>query len=170
MLISWVRISPGAWIFVCCECRVLSGRGLCDELITRPEDSYRLWCVVVCDLETSRMYAPYIYDISRLRVKVTTGNPVISKEQSVPRYSNDISTAIRLCDAKLHTYIKIQNHTTTLNSLSLFLSLSPPYYSVTPYAHTKTSTTLSPRSSDHLTYSMSHFVQDTQCVRIFYNI
>jgi len=24
---------------------------LCDELITRPEESYRLWCVVVCDLE-----------------------------------------------------------------------------------------------------------------------
>jgi len=32
---------------------VLSGRGLCDKLITRPEESYRLWCVVVCDLETS---------------------------------------------------------------------------------------------------------------------
>jgi len=30
---------------------VLSGRGLCDELITRPEESYRLWSVVVCDLE-----------------------------------------------------------------------------------------------------------------------
>jgi len=30
---------------------VLSGRGLCDELITRPEESYRLWCLFVCDLE-----------------------------------------------------------------------------------------------------------------------
>ena len=40
-------------MFVCDECFVLSGRGLCDELITRPEQS-RLWCVVVCDLETSR--------------------------------------------------------------------------------------------------------------------
>jgi len=49
---------------------VLSGRGLCDQLITRPEESYRLWCVVVCDLETSRMGAPYIYDISRLRVTI----------------------------------------------------------------------------------------------------
>ena len=52
---------------------MLSGRGLCDELITRPEESYRLWCVVVCDLETSRICAPYIYiyiyDISSLRVK-----------------------------------------------------------------------------------------------------
>ena len=36
---------------VSCECCVLSGRGLCDELITRPEESYRLWCVVVCNLE-----------------------------------------------------------------------------------------------------------------------
>jgi len=46
----------------------LSGRSLCDELITRPEESYRLCCVVVCDLETSRIGAPYIYDISSLRV------------------------------------------------------------------------------------------------------
>jgi len=38
-------------MFVCCECCVLSGRGLCDELITRPEEFYRQWCVVVCDLE-----------------------------------------------------------------------------------------------------------------------
>ena len=37
---------------VCSECFVLSGRGLGDELITRPEESYRL-CCVVCDLETS---------------------------------------------------------------------------------------------------------------------
>ena len=54
LLRSWVRIPPGAWMFVCCECCVLLGRGLCDELTTRPEESYRLWCVV-CDLETSRI-------------------------------------------------------------------------------------------------------------------
>ena len=34
-----------------------------------PEESYRLCCVVVCDLETSRIGAPYIYDISSLSVK-----------------------------------------------------------------------------------------------------
>jgi len=45
----------GAWMSVCCECCVLSGRGLCDELITRPEESYRLLCVVVYDREPSRM-------------------------------------------------------------------------------------------------------------------
>jgi len=57
---------------------VLSGRGLCEELITRPEESYRLCCVAVCDLETSRMGAPYIYDISHLRVK-----PLMSYEETV---------------------------------------------------------------------------------------
>jgi len=38
---------------------VVSGRGLCDELITHPEESYLLWCVVVCDPETSRMRRPW---------------------------------------------------------------------------------------------------------------
>ena len=52
---SWVRIPTGG-MDVCC---VLSGRGLCDELITRPEEFYRLWCVVVCDLETSLMMRPW---------------------------------------------------------------------------------------------------------------
>ena len=58
---------------------MLSGRGLCDELITRPEESYPLCCVVVCDLETSRIVAPYtyiyiyiyIYDISSLSVNTS---------------------------------------------------------------------------------------------------
>ena len=43
-------------MFVCC---VLSGTGLCDELITRPWESYRLWGVVVCGLETSSMRRPW---------------------------------------------------------------------------------------------------------------
>ena len=37
----------GALMSVSCECCVLSGRGLCDELITSPEESYWLWCVRV---------------------------------------------------------------------------------------------------------------------------
>ena len=52
LLRIWVRIPLGT--FVCCECCVLSGRGLCDGLITRLEESYRLCRVVVCDLETSK--------------------------------------------------------------------------------------------------------------------
>ena len=56
-----VRIPPEAWMSVCCECCVLSGRGLWDGLITRPEKSYRLWRVVVCDQETSNEEAKARY-------------------------------------------------------------------------------------------------------------
>ena len=44
---------------VCCECCVLSGKVLYGELITHLEESYRLWCVVECDQETSRMRRPW---------------------------------------------------------------------------------------------------------------
>jgi len=44
---------------VCRDCCVLSGRGPCDELITRPEESYRLWYVFVCHLEASWMRRPW---------------------------------------------------------------------------------------------------------------
>jgi len=37
-----VRIPPKASVPFSCECCVLSCRGLCDELITHPEESYRL--------------------------------------------------------------------------------------------------------------------------------
>jgi hypothetical protein len=40
------------------ECRVLSGTGVCDGPISHPEEFYRQWCVIVCDLETSRMRLP----------------------------------------------------------------------------------------------------------------
>jgi len=43
----WIRIPPRAWMSVSCVCCVLSGRGLCVGLITRPEESYRMWCVWV---------------------------------------------------------------------------------------------------------------------------
>ena len=42
-------------MFVSCQYCVLSGRGLCDGLTTRPEESYRLSCVLVCDLVTSKL-------------------------------------------------------------------------------------------------------------------
>jgi len=42
-----VPFPPGAWMSVCCECCVLSGRGLCVGLITRPEKSFRVLPVIV---------------------------------------------------------------------------------------------------------------------------
>ena len=48
-----VGSNPTGNIDVCREYCALSGRSLCDGLIIRLEESYRLRCVVVCDLETS---------------------------------------------------------------------------------------------------------------------
>ena len=42
-----VRIPPGPWKSVYCECCILSGGGISAGLITRPEEYYRLWCARV---------------------------------------------------------------------------------------------------------------------------
>ena len=47
LLGMWVRIPPGARMFISCECCVLSDRGLCVRLIIRPEEFYQVWCVWV---------------------------------------------------------------------------------------------------------------------------
>ena len=49
-------VGPAESMFVCYECCVLSVRGLCDGLITRPEESYgcqSVVSVVCCQLEVS---------------------------------------------------------------------------------------------------------------------
>ena len=65
-------------MFICCECCVLSGRGLCDGLITRPEESYRLWRVVVFDQENSNEEAKARYGA----VKNTTKSVVTPRKQT----------------------------------------------------------------------------------------
>ena len=84
---SWVRIPPGAWMSVCCECCVLSGRGLCDELITRPEESYRLWCLVVCDLE----------NLKNEEAMTRVGSQRHKKKLSAEIYLNNSDTRDFLC-------------------------------------------------------------------------
>ena len=97
-------------MFVCCDCCVLSGRGLCDELITRSEESYRLWCVVVClvkmrshtqsvVIEPNRRwitgsisYKPLISDLSVLRVCNKTGGIIKGDIKKMIRQTNDLHT------------------------------------------------------------------------------
>jgi hypothetical protein len=50
--------NPAGGMVVCLLC-VLSGTGLCFGLITRPEESYRVWCVSECDREASIMRRPW---------------------------------------------------------------------------------------------------------------
>jgi hypothetical protein len=63
---------------------VLSGRGLCDELITRPEESYRL--VVVCDLENlENEEAMTRVGSQRHRKKAAQGTAQLTVLQLFPR-------------------------------------------------------------------------------------
>ena len=56
-----VRIPPVARISVCCDCCVLSGRGLCDGLIPRPEESYRVCIFVIgCDQVQKKPSTPAV--------------------------------------------------------------------------------------------------------------
>ena len=51
-----VGLNPAwSWMFVYYKWCVLSCRSLCDGRITRSEESYWQWYVIVCDLEASRM-------------------------------------------------------------------------------------------------------------------
>ena len=54
-----VWIPPAAWMSVPYERCVLSGRGLCDELITRPEESYQVSCVCAWSGKTPIMRRPW---------------------------------------------------------------------------------------------------------------
>ena len=63
---------------------MLSGRGICDGLITRLEESYRLWCVVVCDLENLKNEETIAHDwaVSAIEIKSSecedTGPPKVT--------------------------------------------------------------------------------------------
>ena len=79
-------------MFVCCECCVFSGRGICDELITRPEESYRLWCVVVCDLENLKNEEAIArVGLQRRKGKIINGT-IIGKKLSNIKYVLIFST------------------------------------------------------------------------------
>jgi hypothetical protein len=93
---------------------VFSGRGLCDGLITRPEESYRLWRVVVCDQEISKTR----------RLKPATGLWKIQPQWVVTpgKQTNSNSYSIRLCINGIDVvkFVEVtdilQNNSTVCNS------------------------------------------------------
>jgi hypothetical protein len=86
LLRLWVRIPPATWMSVWCDCCVLSCRGLCDELITRPVESYRLWCLVLCDIETSWKRRPWPTGGCRAKNKKNNSN-------SLPKLQGKLSVS-----------------------------------------------------------------------------
>jgi hypothetical protein len=74
---------------------VFSG-GLCDELITRPEESYRLWCVVVCDHETfANEEALAHWELSRQKQNKTK---TLWKQDTTGRFINTVNNVGVQCN------------------------------------------------------------------------
>jgi hypothetical protein len=78
----WVRIPPAAWMPVSRECCVQSGRDFCDGVITRPEESYRVWRVWVWSRSLER------WDHDPKMGRIATRRKDRKKENKAnPRYS-----------------------------------------------------------------------------------
>jgi len=103
LLRQWVRIPQGC-IDVCLSIVCCSGRGLCDGLITRPEES-------LCDLETSWMSRPW-----------PTGGGGCRSKRQINRQTNKGSRPVwSQADASANMHTRTPTNTHTL-SLSLLLS------------------------------------------------
>jgi hypothetical protein len=88
---------------------VLSGRGLCDELITCPEESYRLWCIVVCDLE----------NLKNEEVMTRVGSQHHSKKKSLIKSSNSLFILILHVPSLSFVRPKILRNTFLSNTINL---------------------------------------------------
>ena len=68
---------------VCCECCVLSRRGLFDGPIPRSEKFYQLWCVTECDLETTMIRRPWpaLGCCSKNKTKIVTWKDSVQYNQ-----------------------------------------------------------------------------------------
>ena len=100
----------------------VSGRGLCDELISRPEESYRLGRVVVCEMEPPWMRRPWptggccakkitVYTLSSLILSV----PLMA----VRYYPSLLSFSVFFFNLCLHLYFAFCNIHLILNIIYL---------------------------------------------------
>jgi hypothetical protein len=89
---------------------VLSGRGLCDGLITRPEESYQLWCVVVCDLETSGLRRPWPTGGCRAKIKQTNPHRTTKGLGYVTIFDQESDLDAKSSN-RLKSYLEYRSHT-----------------------------------------------------------
>jgi len=97
----------------------LSGRGLCDELITRPEESYRLYCVVVCDLETLWMRRPWTTGGLSRRNKQTLDQNVLSSN-SRNNNNNMLYNHLNLCFHLIMSFTPINPYSANVENMVNF--------------------------------------------------
>ena len=77
-----VGLKPAGCMDVCRECCVLLGRGLCDELISHPEESYRVWCVWVWSRNLMNEEAVTHWGLLRQKKSLLRKNDCFFKQRS----------------------------------------------------------------------------------------
>ncbi|GFG36398.1 hypothetical protein Cfor_06988, partial [Coptotermes formosanus] len=87
---------PNSFVFV------LSGRGLCDGPIPRPEESYRLWCVFECD--QVKIKTLYTYCEQKLKVNKTAVLKEDWNGKRLPR--NRVGFVMEIIKEKIRTLKK----------------------------------------------------------------
>jgi len=120
----WIRLPPGfCLLWVLC----VVGRGLCNELITRPEESYLLCCVFVCDRVTSRMRPWPALGYSATGKKMLSPNcPVAKLDHHCSKSWSTTSKRWKLKDAfvpRWNTFI----YSNLSNILKLMLHICRPF-------------------------------------------
>ena len=70
LLGSRFRIPPETWMSVSCQYHVLSSRGVCNGLFTRPEEFYRAWCVLSVILKLQHLGGPDPLELSNHEKKI----------------------------------------------------------------------------------------------------
>ena len=115
---------------VCCECCVFSGRGLCDEPIPRPGESYRLWCVSQCDQKK--------FQTSTLKRETGVGRRGRLKKK-IERSRNPISGlpdtrpwTVPFQRSPLVTHVVTVMHSKSVQILCVNVSLFPDKLTTTP--------------------------------------
>jgi hypothetical protein len=103
---------------VSCDCCALSGRGLCDELITFPKESYRLWCVGVCNRETSGMRRPWPSATGRER-NARIAQTIDYAVRRTKYHYRDLEYAVSRSDPKFSD----MNHSTLVLPFSCYRSV-----------------------------------------------
>jgi hypothetical protein len=119
---SWIRTPPRTWM-LSCTVFVLSGRGLCDGPIPRPEESYRLWCVSECDQVQINNLDTYCEWVEEGRTTIGCAQ-VVNAEFYLEDLKRTFQRIVSTCLATTHHFIHcIQTNTTEFPCL-LFLLLS----------------------------------------------
>jgi hypothetical protein len=109
-----VRIPPEAWMSVCCECCVLSGRDLCVGLITRPEEYYRLWCVWVWSRSLDNEEAPAHWGL--LRHGGSNNPPCLYVFRVITTGNNYFHNIINTLVSVLECFLLMQKCINTINT------------------------------------------------------